>query len=85
MIESTSSQFENLVSSKILFVNDLDIENANQKSLVKLKTNQENFVKLKTHFVKDLNIKNANSKTLNMYIIYLLNDYAVVNIENYDL
>jgi hypothetical protein len=43
------------------------------------------FVKLKNSFVNDLNIKNANPKILNKYIIYLLNDYAVVNIHDYDL
>jgi hypothetical protein len=36
-------------------------------------------------FVNDLNIDNANSKILNKYVIYLLNDYAVVNIQDYDL
>jgi hypothetical protein len=43
------------------------------------------FVKLKNSFVNDLNIKNANSKILNKYVIYLLNDYAIVNIYDYDL
>jgi hypothetical protein len=54
MIESTSSQFENFVSSEILFVNDL-------------------------------NIDNANSKIINKYVIYLFNEYAAANIQDYDL
>jgi hypothetical protein len=54
MIENTFSQFENFVSSKILFVNNL-------------------------------NIDNANSKIINKYVIYLFNEYAAANIQDYDL
>jgi hypothetical protein len=35
MIESTSSQFDDFISSKILFVNDLNIDNVNSNIINK--------------------------------------------------